>query len=187
MRINRYLIILLILTSTSLLSCEMNDYVQPEALPAITQIGKQTFGAKINGTIWTPFQRYKANPNFKPVPVVWGKYQNATLRLSVTNQNTLESMSFMINNVKDTGRYQFMRYFPKNAVEFTPFASVYQKCIDGNCLQYSICQTCENEVNITRFDPVSKIYSGTFSVTFQNKERPTEMLTLKDGRFDIRE
>ncbi|MEA5402461.1 hypothetical protein ABID42_001016 [Arcicella rosea] len=185
MRTNRYLIILL--TLVSLLSCEMNDYVQPEALPAVTQIGKQTFGAKINGTIWTPFQRYKANPNFKPVPVVWGKYQNATLRLSVTNQNTLESMSFMINNVKDTGRYQFMRYFPKNAVEFTPFASVYQKCINGNCSQYAICQTCENEVNITRFDPVSKIYSGTFSVTFQNKEKPSEILALKDGRFDIKE
>ncbi len=187
MRANRYLILLLTILTGSLLSCEMNDYVQPDSLPAITQIGKQTFGAKINGTIWTPFQRYRSNPNFKPVPVVWGKYQNATLRLSVSNQNTLESMSFMINNVQDTGKYQFMRYFPKNAVEFTPFASVYQKCVGGNCSQFSICQTCENEVTITRFDPVSKIYSGVFTVTFQNRENPSELLTLRDGRFDIKE
>ncbi|MEA5256738.1 hypothetical protein VB264_03010 [Arcicella aquatica] len=185
MRKNRYLIIFIL--SFSLLSCEVNDYVHPDSLPEITQIGKQTFGAKINGTIWTPFQRYQANPNFKPAPVVWGKYQHSTLRLTVTNQNTLESISFMINNVQDTGKYQFMKYFPKNAVEFTPFASVYQKCINGNCSQYAICQSCENEVNIIRFDPVSKIYSGTFNVTFQNKDQPSDIIALKDGRFDIKE
>lgn len=186
MKTTKYLIIS-IFTFLSLSGCEINDYVQPSVLPEISQVGKQTFGAKINGEIWTPFQKFKTNANFKPAPVVWGRYQNATLRLSVTNQNTFESISFMINNVQGTGTYQFMRYFPKNAVEFTPFASVYQKCPNGNCTQYVVCQTCENEVNLIRFDPISKIYAGTFKVTFQNKENPSEKITLNEGRFDIKE
>jgi hypothetical protein len=182
---NQYILVLLILITFA--SCEVNEYVQPETLPAITQIGKQTFGTKINGEIWTPFQRYKSNPNFKPVSVVWGRYQQKTLRISVANQNTYESLSFMIDNIQDIGTYKFMTYFPKNAVEFTPFASVYQKCVGGNCTQYSICATCENQVSITRFDPVLKIYSGTFKVTFQNKDNPAEIFTLQEGRFDIKE
>jgi hypothetical protein len=184
MKRHRYIIILLLFAL--LTSCEINDYVQPTELPEPTQIGKQTFGVKINDEIWIPFQRYKANPNFKPVPVVWGRYQNETLRLTVTNQDTREAISLMIANMKGVGKYKFMTYFPKNAIEFTPYASVYQRCVGENCGQYPIASNGENEVVITHFDPISRIYSGTFKVTFQNKDNPTEIFTLKDGRFDVK-
>ncbi|MDZ7900318.1 MAG: hypothetical protein U5N85_20120 [Arcicella sp.] len=178
--------IAIIFTFAALSSCEVADYVQPTELPEASQIGKQTFGVKINESIWTPFQRYKSNPNFKPVPVVWGRYQNETLRLTVTNQETRESMSFMIDKVKGVGTYKFMTYFPKNSIEFTPFASVYQRCVGEKCGEYSIDQNAENEVIITHFDSVLKIYSGTFKVTFQNIDNPAEVFTLKDGRFDLK-
>jgi hypothetical protein len=178
--------IAIIFAFAALSSCEVADYVQPTELPEATQIGKQTFGVKINESIWTPFQKYRANPNFKPVPVVWGKFQNGTLRLSVTNQMTRESMSFMIDKVVGMGSYKFMTYFPKNAVEFTPYASVYQRCVGEKCGEYSIAQNAENEVVITAFDPVLKIHSGTFKVTFQNKDNPAEVFTLRDGRFDLK-
>lgn len=170
----------------ALSSCEVADYVQPTELPEATQIGKQTFGVKINESIWTPFQRYKSNPNFKPVPVVWGRLQNETLRLTVTNQETRESISLMVANIKGEGTYKFMTYFPKNAIEFTPYASVFQRCVGEKCGEYPIAQIGENEIVITHFDPVLKIYSGTFKVTFQNKDNPTEIFTLRDGRFDVK-
>ena len=170
----------------ALSSCEVADYVQPTELPEATQIGKQTFGVRINESIWTPFQRYKSNPNFKPVPVVWGKFQNETLRLTVTNQETRESISLMVDKVKGVGTYKFMTYFPKNAIEFTPYASVYQRCKGENCGEYPIAQAGENEVVITYFDAIQKIYSGTFKVTFQNKDNPAEVFTLKNGRFDVK-
>ena len=170
----------------TLTSCEVADYVQPKELPEASQIGKQTFGVKINESIWTPFQRYKSNPNFKPVPVVWGRYQNETLRLTVTNQETRESISLMVDKVTGIGTYKFMTYFPKNAIEFTPYASVYQRCVGENCGQYPIAQNAENEVVITTFNPIQKIYSGTFRVTFRNKDNPAEVFTLTDGRFDVR-
>ena len=170
----------------ALSSCEVADYVQPTELPEASQIGKQTFGVKINETIWTPFQRYKSNSNYKPVAVVWGKFQNGTLRLSVSNQTTRESMSFMVDKITGTGTYKFMTYFPKNAIEFTPYASVYQRCVGENCGQYPIAQNAENEVIITHFDAEQKVYSGIFKVTFQNKDNPAEVFMLKDGRFDVK-
>lgn len=178
--------IAIFLALIALSSCEVADYVQPTELPETSQIGKQTFGVKINEIIWTPFQRYKSSPNYKPVSVVWGKFQHGTLRLSVTNQTTRESMSFMVNKVTGLGTYKFMTYFPQNAIEFTPYASVYQRCIGENCGQYPIAQNAENEIILTHFDTLQKIYSGTFKVTFQNKENPGEIFTLKNGRFDVK-
>ena len=173
-------------TFIALSSCEVNDYVQPTELPEASQIGKQTFGVKINESVWTPFQRYRSNSNFKPVPVVWGRIQGETLRLTVTNQETRESISLMVDKVKGVGTYKFMTYFPKNAIEFSPYASVYQRCLGENCGQYPIAQNAENEVVITHFDSTQKIYSGTFKVTFQNKDNPSEIFNLKDGRFDVK-
>ena len=178
--------IAIFLTFIALSSCEVADYVQPTELPEASQIGKQTFGVKINESIWTPFQRYKSNPNYKPVAVIWGKFQNGTLRLSVTNQTTRESISLMVDKVTGTGTYKFMTYFPKNAIEFTPYASVYQRCMGENCGQYPIAQSAENEVIITAFEPIQKIYSGIFKVTFQSKENSAEIFTFKDGRFDVK-
>ena len=178
--------IALIFAFVALSSCEVADYVQPTELPEASQIGKQTFGVRINESIWTPFQRYKSNPNFKPVPVMWGHYQKETLRLTVTNQETRESISLMVDKVKGIGTYRFMTYFPKNAIEFTPYASVYQRCKGESCGEYSIAQTGENEVIITHFDTIQKVYSGTFKVTFQNEDNHAEIFTLKDGRFDVK-
>lgn len=184
MKFTQYIVALFALATLN--SCEVSDYVQPTELPEATQIGKQTFGVKINELIWTPFQRYRSNPNYKPVSVVWGRVQGETLRLTVTNQETRESISLMVDKVKGEGTYQFMMYFPKNAIEFTPYASVYQRCVNGNCEQFSIAQNAVNEVVITHFDPIQKIYSGTFKVTFQNKDNSAELFNMKDGRFDIK-
>ena len=184
MKLTKYIVALFIITALN--SCETNDYMQPSELPEATQIGKQTFGVKINESIWTPFQRHKSNPHFKPMPVVWGRVQGETLRLTVTNQKTCESISLMVDKVKGEGKYQFMKYFPKNAIEFTPYASVYQRYVGEKYGQYPIAQNAENEVIITHFDPIQKIYSGTFKVTFQNKDNPSEVFSLKDGRFDVR-
>ena len=184
MKFTKYLVILFALATLD--GCEVNDYVQPTELPEATQIGKQTFGVKINESIWTPFQRHKTNPNYKPVSVVWGRMQGETLRLTVTNQETRESISLMVDKVKGEGTYQFMTYFPKNAIEFTPYASVYQRCVGGNCGQYPIAQNTENEIVITHFDPIQKIYSGTFKVTFHNADNHSEMFSFKEGRFDIK-
>lgn len=185
MKFTKYVLVLFALATLN--GCEVQDYVQPTELPEATQIGKQTFGVKINESIWTPFQRFRANSNFKPVPVVWGRLQGETLRLTVTNQETLESISLMVDKVRGEGTYQFMTYFAKNAIEFLPYASVYQRCVGKNCGQYPIAQNTENKVVITHFDPIQKIYSGKFNVTFQDKENPAETFIFKDGRFDIRE
>ena len=94
--------------------------------------------------------------------MVWGKLQQQTLRIAVTNQQTLESISLMINGVNGVGTYRFMSFFPKNALEFTPYASLYQRCANGDCSQYVVCNTCENKVNITYYDTTRKIFSASF-------------------------
>ena len=103
----------------SLCSCEINDYVEPQALPDATHEGLQTFGTKINGSLWVPFQKYRSNPNIKPAPVVWGKLQQQTLRIAVTNQQTLESISLMINGVNGVGTYRFMSFFRLSALSWS--------------------------------------------------------------------
>lgn len=179
----------LFITLTTLSSCEENDYVQPAELPAPTQEGKQTFGAEINGIKWTPFQRFQSNSNYHVPEAIWGKYAAQTLRIAVNNQETLESLSFMVNSVKGEGTYRFMTYFPKQGsnIQFSPYASVYQKCKSGNCEQYVIHPSFENSITITHFDSLQKIYSGKFTVSFINKNNPNDIVTLRDGRFDIKE
>lgn len=170
-------------------NCEENDYVQPAELPAATQEGKQTFGTEINGIKWIPFQRFQHNSTYHAPEAIWGKYTTQTLRIAVNNQETLESLSFMVNSVKGEGTYRFMTYFPtrSNGIQCSPYASVYQKCKSGNCEQYVIHPSFENSLTITHFDSLQKIYSGKFTVTFINKNNPSDIVTLRDGRFDIRE
>ncbi|MFC0185000.1 hypothetical protein SAMN04515674_11591 [Pseudarcicella hirudinis] len=175
----------LLLFSLLAISCEENDAVKPKELPVPTEEGKQTFGCKLNGEIWMPFQRYRSSPNFNSIPSVWGKLDNGQIRFSVTNQNNYESFSFVIPNVKSEGVYQFQSRFPRKAIEFSPFASVFQKCVNGNCAQYVICDSCENSVTITHIDENNKIFSGTFKVTFL-KNGTNETLSITDGRFDIK-
>ena len=170
-------------------NCEENDYVQPAELPALTQEGKQTFGAEINGVKWMPFQRYSSNTNFHVPTALWGKYTAQTLRIAVSNQETLETMSFMVTSIKGEGSYRFLTYYPKHTSgsEFTPYASVYQKCKGGNCEQYVIHPSMENSLTITHFDSLQKIYAGRFTVSFVNKRNPADIITVRDGRFDIKE
>jgi hypothetical protein len=169
----------------ALSSCELNDAVQPTQLPAESQEGKQIFGCKVNGSLWVPFSRYKTNANFTSIPVLWGQYSGEQLKLSANNQGSLETFYLTVNQVKSTGKFQFMKNYPKNALTFSPFASFYQKCIKGDCSQYVICQDCPNEVNITHFDAVQNIYSGTFSVTFKKVDN-SDFVTITEGRFDVK-
>jgi hypothetical protein len=40
-------------------------------------------------------------------------------------------------------------------------------------------------IKISRFDYTNGIYSGTFNCTLHNKDLPTEIIQVTDGRFDI--
>jgi large conductance mechanosensitive channel len=40
-------------------------------------------------------------------------------------------------------------------------------------------------ITITRFDYFNGVYSGIFNVTLYNKDNPTEIIQVTDGRFDI--
>ena len=182
---NRFILGCFIFISLLIMGCEENDAVMPKELPAITQAGKQTFGCKLNGVLWTPFQRFKANPNMSQMPAVWGKLENRQIRFSVSNQVNYESFSLVVPNVKKEGLYHFQTRFPSKALEFSSYASIFQKCANGNCDQYVICDDCENTVNVTHIDEAQKIFSGTFSVSFQ-KVGTNERLTITDGRFDIK-
>jgi hypothetical protein len=194
--------ILLVILSFLIFSCSKTENTTPETppdqLPAITTTGANTAGCVINGKVIIPKNtvnstsgfisyglRTGAGINFHP-PIIGDDYK-----------------FFDIANLKDKG-ISYSIYIHLNDMTmgtglYTVGQSNNQYFIDGpNNPQIIVRETFDNvsgktfisgansgTINITKFEYTNGIYSGTFNCTLYNKDVPTEIIQVTDGRFDI--
>jgi len=183
--------ILIILTIFSVLGCNKSD-IELNTLPAETQTGANTFGAVIRGQIWTINGKYckqlggcRENPsaNYFTIDTPF----NASLGLSA------DKVIYKGIGVKSRESFDFQFYRNFSGV------GIYHLKKDNSCdIQYTYTDITNNkyyqllqeretfDLNITKFDTITKIISGKFSGILFNEFEPTDSIKITDGRFDIK-
>jgi hypothetical protein len=152
----------------------------PNVLPPMTQEGKNTFGCKVNGEVWTPyFECTVLTGSCKELG--FGVYHNAsmtklpvyfTLSVRRVTRDTLFTSFDMytdgeqINNTGNVIDSVFVIY-TKGTTQFSNLLPNHKS----------------GTFNVTKLDTVGNILSGTFSFTLHDISGDSVIVT--DGRFDM--
>jgi hypothetical protein len=159
-------------------------------LPALTQIGANTFGAIINGKIMVPrnSQGYKP-PGSSHNPVLYTGFDNWEQISAGDRKTEMGGIYMYIENLDKVYPLKvdsyiigdsdgaFSNSFAKNTLIT---ASAYDS--NGNRKTYlSIANT--GSINILRSD--NDIISGTFSCKLKYENNPNDIIEIKEGRFDF--
>jgi hypothetical protein len=193
--------ILLVILSFLTFSCSKTENSTPEApkdqLPAITIIGANTGGCIINGKVIIPKNTVNSTSGFP----VYGLRYSVGPNFGLPNFN--EYFSINITNLKSTGKSYWI-YIQINDMTLgagsysvgqsnadyglngpnTPQIIV-RETYDGVSGKTFISGVNSGIINITRFDYPNKVVSGNFNCTLYNKDLPTEIVQVTDGRFDV--
>jgi hypothetical protein len=150
----------------------------PNILPPVTQEGKNTFGCKVNGEVWTPYSTCN---------VFYGR-RCKELGFEVRQSDSLHKLpiSFNLGTASDTDSSSFLMYTP--ATNITQTGNVIDSVVllffkSGSQFYHYPPSYTSGAVNVTKLDTVNHIMSGTFSFTLYNSNGDSAVVT--DGRFDL--
>lgn len=172
----------LILLIVSIVACETERDPLPTELPPITEEGNNTFGCMIENEIYVPEIRRTSwsIPGLQsdPIEFTFPHFPDyyfivSTVRL-VDEDDELKDvfLSFHIDtSVIKTGNYQFSYI----SVEYE------------NTYYYLDTTINKGMVNISRYDSINKIISGTFDFSVIDKNNTnSKILNITKGRFDLK-
>lgn len=172
-----------------LLAASCGDDPEPDRLPAITQGGLNTFGCVIEGEVMIP-KDYAGSIGGFPAKGLVVKYRNDWQHFfDIRSLNANKSYYYIyiyIPSLNATGTYQFSlsngREVPSDA-PLHPHAYVLKNNEDR---LRGLYYTYENsgQINITRFDMLNTIISGTFEFKAFNVDNPGDTIKVTQGRFD---
>ncbi len=160
---------LLCLVSIVLLttSCFLNndDYDESQdMLLAITQIGANTFGALVNGSVVIPKDGYQGfGASYNPLSTT--VYNGSPLEIE--SRNLSEGMY----NIDGGSNIGFESDITTSEIYYRDKKKRYLSLKDSG------------SIIVTRYD--SGILSGTFSFKAVNKDNPEDVIEVTEGRFDI--
>jgi len=153
----------------------------PDMLPPVTQEGKNTFGCKVNGEVWTPYYQCGLINPFSPckelgsVVSMVDPTNQLPIDLSLTATREIVQGSFSsfkigarIGQSGNVGSF-FVVTYTSDSFSYHP--------------QYPL-SNLSNAINVTTIDTVNRIISGTFYFTVYGPAG--DSLVITDGRFDIR-
>jgi len=154
-------------------------------LPAATQTGANTFGARVNGELWTP-QGFGVVPT---APILEASYSgNNAILINARNFSaspTETEIEIYLQNATKPGTYllnQITSHFPNHSASYAYYVerrfTPTNEWITNN--QYS------GKVEVTRLDTVNNIISGTFEFNAINLYNAPQPITVSDGRFDVK-
>ena len=190
------LLLLLPFLSSIFISCSEDKEADPLAmLPAISQTGANTFGCLVDGKVFYPRDE-RVGALFSPSPM-----NGVEIYGSPNGQEYTEF--YVVNYV--TGKPAVMMVLHLEGLHQTGMGTYtwgetnFQYNIDGPMHNYMYCEVYNAETNdwryygsfensgsviITHYDFDNRIVSGTFSGTVR-KRNSTEVIEIKDGRFDF--
>ena len=153
-------------------------------LPPATQTGANTFGCRIDETIWGP----QKNPVFPGAAILEARQQpdkdlyiNARNFVSSPNETEFE---IFIKNMNATGTYNF------NTTMSAPNAGAsYVYYVKRNITPQNEWMTSASytgTVTITTYDTVQHFVSGTFQLQMINLYNDPQPITVTEGRFDVK-
>lgn len=165
----------LLYTLTFNLSCTK------EKLPKASEKGADTFGCKIDGQLFVPAKTV-TYPPIAPL-IAYFNEADGSFELSVSedrDQSANNLQRYLHLDIKNLS-------IGSNKLNEMNTAEVSTAELDKN-ESFTTTETVSGTLNITRLDKNANIISGTFS--FQATMRPTnipgKIITVTDGRFDIK-
>ncbi len=180
-----------------LFGCTKTETTTPQdTLPPITQIGANTAGCVINGTVLVPkngSQAIGGSPNY-------GLYQRQGNNFW-PNKN--DYFGIDISNKKDYSNFSVYVWIKNMSTGNGDYVigqsngELHSSGPNNNQMiaeieMYGVLKTYYSSNNsgmikIIRSDLASglAIFSGTFNCTLYNKDNPSETIQITDGRFDI--
>jgi len=177
--------------------CSKDDNKQdPEdKLPEATMIGANTAGCIINGKVLIPKNginstngfltyglEYVVGPQFSP-PTFNDYFCLWIANRKDKNRSLYIHLPTLINRIGNYNIGQSNGDTESDGPQ-NPYILCYIKNSDNT---YKTFYSSNNSgvIKITRFDYQNKIYSGTFSCTLYDKDNPSEIIQITEGRFDI--
>jgi len=175
-------ILLISLFTITLFSCKK----EVDELPPATQTGANTFGAKVGDKFWTP-RGFGIAPTAPILEATWAS-QGGIVRINARNFSsspTETEMEIYLQNVFAPGTFQLNQ----NTLKYPDQSGNYAYYIERRFMPRNDWITTSQHtgiVNISKFDSVNKIISGTFQFSATSTDNTTSPLTVSDGRFDVR-
>ena len=193
-------LILVTMVMQLLVSCSKEDNTSTQdTLTPVTTTGANTAGCYINGELLIPKNGINslsgypiyglttgAGVNFKE-PIVGDDYWFVNIS-NLKNKDHGYWIYIHLNNMEaGVGEYTV----GQSNSEFYADASnnpqiIVRETNNGISGKTFISSSNSGTIKITRFDYQNGIYSGIFNVTLHNKDNPSDIIQVTDGRFDIK-
>lgn len=169
--------------------CDNEAQFNPQ-LPAITQIGANTFGAIINGQIMVPRNsqgyippgsshyavNYLTSNDWEQIQAGDAKTNRGYIYIYIENnekQYPLKVNSYIVGNSNGAREHELSENTLITAIIY-----------DSKGVQKKYLSVADTgSINITRSD--IDIISGTFSCKLKSEENPNNIIEIKEGRFDF--
>ncbi|WP_027419417.1 hypothetical protein [Crocinitomix catalasitica] len=156
-----------------------------QVLPELTHEGKHTFGCKVNGEVWVARSGGGINGQRK----LYAHYDAEdgefyfVAHKQIYDENILESINLIqLKDVYGTGLYSFSI----SAFDGTPILCFFDAHENRTCRGYYHDSLHKSELNITFYDTINRIISGTFELDITNFDCEDSIMHITDGRFDVR-
>ena len=139
-----------------------------EKLTPATQTGANTFSCKINGKVYKAKDMILSDGLFGGLNGTSGNYAFSAGAIMYIGNNADYNINLLVRPINSLGKYNFVKAdITRNA---------------GN-IDYT---SKSGEINFTYIDFTQRIIAGTFSFNAVNSSNPNDIITVTEGRFDMK-
>jgi hypothetical protein len=155
-----------------------------DELPAATQTGANTFGAKLNGENWVP-QKFGI---VSTSPILEARYAgNNSVFINARDFSaspTETEFEIYLKGITGPGTFQLNQATAKYPDESASYG-LYTKSKFMPVHDWITTPQYTGSVVVTRFDTVNHIISGTFAFSAASIDNSADPIQVTDGRFDV--
>ncbi|MFN2458302.1 MAG: DUF6252 family protein [Chitinophagaceae bacterium] len=153
-------------------------------LPASTQTGANTFGAKVNGQFWVP-QGFGVVPTSSILEARYGGGNSVFINArNFSSSPTETEFELYLQNVTGPGTYllnQPTGKYPSHSGSYGYY--VERKFTPKN--EWITNSQYTGKIEVSRYDVTNNIISGTFEFQAINLSNSPQPITVTEGRFDV--
>ena len=189
---------LILLLFFAITSCSIdNNNSTQDQLPPITKTGANTAECIINGKVLIPKNgrqaiggpplfglNIDAGLNFNE-PIIGDDYWQLEIA-NKRDQNSAGIILYIRNMFTGDGNYIIDQSNGELYMDGPNNNQIIASITENETHKTYWSNTNSGTITISRFDYTNGIYSGIFSATLYNKDNPSEIIQITDGRFDIK-
>lgn len=156
-----------------------------DELPAATQTGANTFGARVKGELWIP-QGFGIVPT---AAILEARYSgNNSILINARNFSSSPKeteIEIYLQNATSIGTFllnQTTAHFPNHSAGYGYY--IERRFTPTN--EWITNDQYQGKVEVTRLDRVNNIISGTFEFNAINLYNAPQPIAITDGRFDVK-